>query len=303
MSEIILHQYAISPFSEKIRKIFAHKKIKWRSVEQPVIMPKPKLVPLTGGYRKIPVMQIGADVYCDTTVIVRKLDELYPAPTLYPPGAEAAANIIAMWADRRLFFSCVTVIFEKMAATIGKDFIEDRSKLMAGANFAEIGLQAPDARHQVRAFLDILDRELKAHPYIVGDSFSLADAACFHCVWFMRAEPTAFSLVQRFPNLMHWFERIEATGQGEVAPMEPDEALKIARDSTPATPIAADPDDPNGLRPGMRISVTPDDYGFDPVVGKLVASGVHDIAIEREDKDLGRIVNHFPKIGFRIGVV
>ncbi len=84
MPEIILHQYATSPFSEKIRKIFAHKKIAWRSVEQPVIMPKPKLVPLTGGYRRIPVLQIGADVWCDTGIIIRKIDELNPEPTLYP---------------------------------------------------------------------------------------------------------------------------------------------------------------------------------------------------------------------------
>ena len=86
MPEIILHQYATSPFSEKIRKIFAHKKITWRSVEQPVIMPKPKLVPLTGGYRRIPVLQIGADVWCDTGIIVRKIEELNPTPTIYPEG-------------------------------------------------------------------------------------------------------------------------------------------------------------------------------------------------------------------------
>ena len=78
MAEIILHQYVNSPFSEKIRKIFAHKKIAWRSVEQPVIMPKPKLIPLTGGYRRIPVLQLGADIYCDTGIIIRKIDELFP---------------------------------------------------------------------------------------------------------------------------------------------------------------------------------------------------------------------------------
>ena len=92
MPEIILHQYANSPFSEKIRKIFAHKKISWRAVEQPVIMPKPKLVPLTGGYRRIPVLQIGADVWCDTGIIIRKIDELNPEPTIYPAGWKPRAT-------------------------------------------------------------------------------------------------------------------------------------------------------------------------------------------------------------------
>src|SRR5262249_59429914 len=90
VAEIILHQYVTSPFSEKIRKIFAHKNVSWRSVEQPVIMPKPKLIPLTGGYRRIPVLQIGADVWCDTGSIIRKIDELFPEPTIYPQGTGAA---------------------------------------------------------------------------------------------------------------------------------------------------------------------------------------------------------------------
>src|SRR5579863_7567264 len=160
MPEVILHQYLVSPFSEKIRRIFAYKKISWRAVEQPVIMPKPNLVPLTGGYRKIPVMQLGADVYCDTGSIIRKLDELFPEPTIYPGGSEATCHAINLWADQRFFFSTTPVIFEKLAATIGPEFLADRSAMMKGASFAEIGQPAPDARNQVRAFLDMLDRQL-----------------------------------------------------------------------------------------------------------------------------------------------
>ena len=300
MPEIILHQYVNSPFSEKIRKIFAHKKISWRSVEQPVIMPKPKLVPLTGGYRRIPVLQIGADVWSDTGIIIRKIDELAPEPTLYPGGLTAAADTMNQWADRRLFWSTTPVIFEKLAAVVPKEFIEDRSKMMQGANFGDIARSAPDSRNQLRAYLEILDRQLASRPFLLGDSFSLADAACFHPVWFLRAEPTAFGLAKKFPHLMRWFERIDAMGYGDVRPMDPDEALKIAKDSTPATRENVDASDPNDLRAGTRVSVTPDDYGFDPVTGRVVVSTIHEIAIERDAPELGKIVNHFPKIGFRI---
>jgi len=298
--EIILHQYVNSPFSEKIRKIFAYKKISWRAVEQPVIMPKPKLVPLTGGYRRIPVLQIGADVWCDSAAIIARLDDLYPEPSLYPPGMRAACLSLNMWADRRLFWSTTPVIFEKLAAVVPKEFIEDRSKMMRGANFAEIGLAAPDARNQLRAFLDMLDSTLAEQPFILGDHFSLADAACFHPVWFLRAEPSAFSHAQKFPNLMRWFERIDAMGHGATAPMEPDQALAIAKHASPATPGFIDPADPNGVKAGARVAVTPDDYGFDPVVGNVVVNSIREIAVEREDPELGRIVNHFPKVGFRV---
>ena len=53
---IIFHHYDISPFSEKVRVAFGIKGLDWYAVEQPVIMPKPELTALTGGYRKIPVM-------------------------------------------------------------------------------------------------------------------------------------------------------------------------------------------------------------------------------------------------------
>src|ERR1700688_2900250 len=219
MAEIILHQYATSPFWEKLRKIVAHKKISWRSVEQPVIMPKPKLVPLTGGYRRIPVLQIGADVWSDTAIIIRKIDELYPEPTIYPNGLTAAAETMNQWADRRMFWSTTPVIFEKLAAVVPKEFMEDRAKMMQGANLGEIARSAPDARNQLRGFLDILDHQLAGRSFLLGDSFSLADAACFHPVWFLRAEPSSFGLAQKFPHLMRWFERIDAMGYGDVSPM------------------------------------------------------------------------------------
>lgn len=301
MAEIILHQYVNSPFSEKIRKLFAFKKISWRSVEQPVIMPKPKLTPLTGGYRRIPVMQLGADIYCDTGVIIRKLDELYPEPSIYPGGSEATCHAINIWADRRFFWSTTPVIFEKLAAQVPKEFIEDRSKMMQGANFADIGQAAPDARNQLRAYLDLLDRQLAdGRSYLLGNSFSLADASAFHCVWFLRAEPSAFGFAQRCASLMRWFERMDSMGCGDQKPMEPDEALRIAKQSMPATRESADRDDPNGLKPGMKVAVMADDYGFDPVAGAVVASSIYEIAIRRNEPQLGELVVHFPKVGFRI---
>jgi glutathione S-transferase len=304
VAEIILHQYVNSPFSEKIRKIFAHKKVSWRAVEQPTIMPKPKLIPLTGGYRRIPVLQIGADIYSDTGIIIRKIDELFPEPTLYPHGLEAAAHQMNIFADRRMFWSTTPVIFAKLGASVPKEFIEDRSKMMQGADFGQIAMQAPDARNQLRAYLDMMDRQLEKTTYMLGESFSLADAALYHPVWFLQMEPSSFAIAQKLANLMRWFKRVDAMGHGDMKGMDPDEALKVARESTPAAggheETHEQTDDANGVKLGAKVAVTPDDYGFDPVVGKVVATTTYEIAIEREEPSLGKIVNHFPKVGFRI---
>ncbi|RZI55153.1 MAG: glutathione S-transferase family protein, partial [Pseudomonas sp.] len=72
MSELILHHYPTSLFAEKARLMLGFKGLSWRSVNIPSIMPKPDLMPLTGGYRKTPVLQVGADIYCDTALIARR---------------------------------------------------------------------------------------------------------------------------------------------------------------------------------------------------------------------------------------
>ena len=100
---IILHQYDISPFSEKVRIILGIKNLAWSSVIQPVIMPKPDLLPLTGGYRKIPVMQIGADIYCDSAIIIRELERRFPEPSIYTGADRGISHAIEFWADHPLF--------------------------------------------------------------------------------------------------------------------------------------------------------------------------------------------------------
>ena len=68
------------------------KGLAWRGVEQPPILPKPDLAPLTGGYRRIPVLQEGADLWCDTRLIARELERRVPSPTLFPAATSGAAE-------------------------------------------------------------------------------------------------------------------------------------------------------------------------------------------------------------------
>ena len=56
MPDLILHHYPSSPFSEKIRLALGYKKLAWKSVTIPPIMPKPDVLALTGGYRKTPIL-------------------------------------------------------------------------------------------------------------------------------------------------------------------------------------------------------------------------------------------------------
>src|SRR5439155_12450054 len=97
MSDIILHHYWESPYAEKIRLILGFKRLAWRSVIIPMIMPKPDLTALTGGYRKTPVLQLGAEIYCDTDLITRTIERLQPEPTLFPDGNAALSYMLGAW--------------------------------------------------------------------------------------------------------------------------------------------------------------------------------------------------------------
>lgn len=103
----ILHHFEISPFSEKVRAIFGFKRMAWLSVLVPLAMPKPDVAALTGGYRKTPNLQIGADVYCDTALIAQVIDALRPEPPLVPASA-SMAPAVAGWADGTLFWQAIT---------------------------------------------------------------------------------------------------------------------------------------------------------------------------------------------------
>ena len=107
MTEPVLHHYPVSPFAEKARLMLGFKRLAWKSVQIPLIMPKPDVVALTGGYRRTPILQVGADVYCDTALIARVLEELAPAPSFFPQGDTYAVQAAAQFADTTLFWNTV----------------------------------------------------------------------------------------------------------------------------------------------------------------------------------------------------
>ncbi len=302
MSEVILHHYPPSPFAEKIRLVLGHKRIPWRSVIVPDVMPRPDLTALTGGYRRIPVMQIGADIYCDTHCIARAVEREFPEPTLYPGASRGLADLIAIWADRTLWPVIVQVIFGQGAAGFSEAFFEDRARLTGGRMTRE-GLQYvfPAARDQLRAHLDLLEGWLDhGGAFLAGNAPGLSDFAVASLVGSLRTCSPGREALATLKRVPDWLDRVRATGHGSVSAMDSGEAVAIARASSPSTKPGDDPGDPNGLRVGAMVRVVPDDYGRDPVAGEVVASSTHEIAIRRIDERAGEVVVHFPRAGFYV---
>ena len=297
MSAIILHHYDTSPFSEKVRLLLGIKGLSWRSVIQPVIMPKPHLIPLTGGYRRIPVMQIGADVYCDSQVIMAELERRYPNPKV-ARGADWALNF---WADRVWFQASVAVIFGEIGENVPKDFIADREKL-SGRPFDIAGMKAaaPFMRAQWRAYAAWLEEGLAGADYLGGSTPSLADVAAWMNIWWTSAAARgpAEEMLAGFSRTLAWRDRVRAIGHGRRSEMDPAEALQAAASASPSSDIETDPGDPSGLRPGDPVVVQADDYGRDAIEGVLVAVTPTRVTLARECGELDVIHVHFPRAGY-----
>jgi len=302
-SPIILHHFEESPFSEKIRIVFGLKDIAWTSVRISRIMPRPDLMPMTGGYRRTPVMQIGADIYCDSQCILRELERRFPQPPLVPGGSAGLTWATAMWTDRSFFQNTVNLVFGGLADKVPQEFIADREQLR-GAKFdvAAMTQAMPQMRDQVRAHLQWIELQLGDNPpWLGGAKPNLIDVNAYMNVWYIRQNMAdADAVLAEFGNTRAWETRMRAIGHGRRSEISTSDALGIARAATSQTAILADPNDPNGRKPGDRVEVMPDDYGKIKVSGEIVALSPQHIAIRRHDPKAGEVVVHFPRAGFLV---
>ncbi len=294
MHEIILHHYDMSPYAEKVRLALGLKGLAWRSVQIPIVMPKPDLIELTGGYRRTPVMQLGADIYCDTKACMRLLQRLQPEPSLFPGGDEATVWGLSRWAETS-FMMAVTV-FLGAGGVFDEKFIEDRKKMAPQVDFSKAGMVVPAKLLQLRANLDQLERQLSdGRAFLLGDAPSLADLSACHPHRFLAAHPATQTLLDPLAHVPAWMDRVAAIGHGERSEVEAKDAIAIARDANPA-PIEGEAAPlPDGLAYGDAVVVLPEETGSGVVAGQLVPSPVHEIAIRRRSERAGELVIHFPR--------
>ncbi|MGH7003036.1 MAG: glutathione S-transferase family protein [Alphaproteobacteria bacterium] len=302
MPDFILHHYDSSPFAQKARWYFGLKKLPWRSVVIPMVMPKPLLTPLTGGYRKTPVMQIGADIYFDTSLIAAEIERRQPAPSFFPAGGEGLAAIFGTWADQNLFLPAANFSLAQLADRLPPAFFEDRAKMMNRpvTPVEKIKAAVPLFKSQMYLQLDRLAAIFAdGRQFLLGDAPGLADFAAAHPLWMvgMNSGKRVAAGLDPYPVLRAWVERVAAIGEGARTEMSGEEALAIAKAATPETPRESEPAE-GAPALGARVSVQTEDRAPEPVTGEVVLVRRSEIAIRRTDSEAGEIVVHLPRAGF-----
>ena len=305
MPELILHHYDISPYAEKIRLCFGLKRLAWRSVIVPMVLPKPDLMPLTGGFRRTPVLQIGADIYCDTLRIAMELDRRCPQPPLLPESGKGFDGILATWAERVLMWPTARYVTGMNRDALSDPFFRDRSEMRGHATptMEQVAAGLPHQEGQLHLMLGWVDDLLgDERLYPPGRTPRVADFALYQRLWWLKAlAGKAAHVLAGYPCIRDWMARIAAIGHGERSELTPQEALRIASDATPdPAPFEGVSDD---FPPGSRVRVATEDFAPDPVEGEVVHATREAIAIRREDSEVGRVHVHFPCLGYEVTLV
>ncbi len=305
MTDLILHHFDTSPFAEKIRLALGYKQMSWKSVRIPPIMPKPDVVALTGGYRRTPVLQVGADIYCDTALICDVLEHVQPTPSLYPEPVRGLARILAQWADSTLFWTLIAG--PKPAAHMfagepdaAQAFMADRSA-MVGAMPRPL---APDATAAIRSCLRRLNNMLHAQPCLTGAVPSVADFAVYHSLWFTRIRtPVEADSLLHLADLARWMDRMQAIGHGRVERLDSAQAIAVAAAAEPAPPgggLLRDSafQDDHGIALGSQVRIRAESFGAETTEGSLVAATRTHFSLRRVDARAGTLHVHFPRVGY-----
>jgi glutathione S-transferase len=310
MPELILHHYPNSPFAEKLRLMLGYKGLAWRSCLQPDIMPKADLQALTGGYRRIPVLQVGADIYCDTALVTELLESVQPTSSLFPTGVPVGVvRTLAQWADDKLFWAAMgynfigaSVLFKGASAeeakASGLAFADDRSKMMMG-NMARS--RPADATMAYKNYLIRLESMLERQDFLLGAAPCLADFACYHPLWFTQDRvPQMAGIFDATPLVKQWLARMTALRQANGAAISSTEALAVAKSSVPKSVADWPFVDGHGIALGSQVSVNAESFGQEASVGELVAATATSVTLRRIDERAGTVHVHFPRIGFAL---
>ena len=314
MPDLILHHYPTSPFSEKIRLVLGSKKLAWKSVIIPAIMPKPDVLALTGGYRKTPFLQIGNDIYCDSALICDVLEHVQPTPTLYPEAQKGVARVLAQWADTTLFWAAMAynlspkgagALFASAPPEAAKAFGADRAAMSTGMN----RLRPGDATAAYKSYLRRLANMLEGQDFLLGRLPCVADFAAYHPLWFtVKCVPVMADILLATPAVQAWMGCMAALGHGQMEKYSATESIAAAVDSKWATaPFGHDSDltfqDEHGIPLGSQVTISAEVFGQEPTAGELVAATRTRFTLKRVDERAGTVQVHFPRIGYVLKAV
>lgn len=295
----ILYHYPMSPFSEKIRATMGVLDAEWHSVTVPAFPPRSDLSPFIGGYRRIPVLQVGAQFYCDSQLAYDALVERTSELRVLSPEDEH----FRQWAETDVFFAVLSAqkpstVMRFLIRELGVRgflyFVRDRARMMRVS--ALNVLSTADSSNLIERYVAALSERLVDQAFLSGLSPRYLDVCCYHPLW--MAERVNSKACLHWPEPVRaWANRMQALGHGsKLSTSDGDIEAAIRSDEVDTTDWSLAP----GWRLGEAVVVSPLDYGLDPSCGQLASLCDKRIVIRRRAPSGASIYLHFPRTGFSV---
>lgn len=296
MPDIILHQYEDSPFSQKVRSVLGIKCLQWLACEQPGILPKDELGALTGGYRRVPVLQIGADIFLDSNLIIGELDRIYPDPSVVADIGPGLAVGLSTWPDSLLM--TVASLLYGGDRDSSSEYRADRSALLGMDFDVEAMARAWTSNAQtLRLNLSLLERQLAdERAFLGGSRANILDASFYGLVVYMHCgKGRTVRLLHDFPGVMRWSRRMAEIGQGEYHTISRQAAIDIARSAVPSPTPEASFRSAHEPKPGDWVEISYHDYNTPATYGTLMSISPYKLCIRWKSHAVGTVMLHLPR--------
>lgn len=165
-NDIVLFHYQFSPFAKRVVWYLTLRGIEYAQCLQPVYLPREDINALGVKYRRIPIMSIGRDIYCDTRLILQKLEEKFPNGTLgaSQPEQKAIEKLLESWTvDGGMFTRAAQTIPSEMPLLKDPKFTKDREDY-SGRSWSQQDVKdlQPEGITHVRDGFEFLEKGLLA---------------------------------------------------------------------------------------------------------------------------------------------
>lgn len=293
-------------------------------------LPREVLQSLNINYRRIPILAIGRDIYCDTRLIISKLEQLFPENKLSASTSDGKAMewLLQNWTiDGGPFGRTAQLIPSNAPHMNDEAWVADR-KEMSGREFTKKSVDAsrPEALAHARMNFEFMEAVLgDGRRFILSEKMegtaerpSLAD---IHAGWlfdWILSEPYMRNALRMdgnvisdsdYPQTFAWVSRMRDTVRK--AQENYDKPEELSAEKTIENILRADffeeegrmdVRDPLNLQKGQIVEVWPTDSGFNHHDrGELVSIKVDEVVITKKPRvGEGVLRLHFPRTNFRI---
>ncbi len=297
-TDLIVHLYDAEPaFSVKTKLMLGFKNAAWFACNHPTILPKPDLTALTGGYRQIPVAQVGADIYCGSELVMDLIEARVPSPSFTPLSGAGLGRGLAYWAEDTLFWLIVQIVCgSDFEPSRREDFNADRRQMLPGIyDPAAMKAALPGNLLLLYAHLDLIARQLAdGRSWLLGEQPDIVDISFYFPLDFLtHCRNGNERIPSRYPAIAAWMDRVAAMGHGRRQVLGGADAVAVAKAAQPAALACSTV--AGGPQPGDRVRVQWAAYSPVEMIGDIVQAHARELAVRWQSPEAGELIVHLPR--------